>query len=97
MYAQVTFRIQRTAPPLIMPTSALLIRPEGLLAAVVGKDGLVRYKPVTVGRDYGKQIEVRSGLDDGDLVMTAPSTEIHEGQKVEVAAEKGKESEKEKK
>ena len=97
MYAQVTFRIQRTAPPLLMPTSALLIRAEGLLAAVVGKDGLVRYKPVTVGRDYGKQIEILAGLDEGDLVMTAPSTEIREGQKVEVVVEKVKEGEKEKK
>jgi RND family efflux transporter MFP subunit len=53
MYAQVTFRIQRPDPPLLMPTSALLFRTEGLFVAIVGKDGVVHYKPVgEIGRAH---------------------------------------------
>jgi RND family efflux transporter MFP subunit len=94
MYAQVTFRLRRPEPPLLMPTSALLIRSEGLLVCVVGKEGIVHYQAVRVGRDFGKQIEILAGLNDGDAVMTAPSTDIVEGQQVKgtTEADKGKDA-----
>jgi RND family efflux transporter MFP subunit len=86
MYAQVTFGLRQAAPTLVMPSNALLVRPEGTLAAVVGKDKTVHYKKIQVGRDYGTRIEVVSGLDENDQVMVNPTTMIREGEKVEVAA-----------
>jgi len=97
MYAQVTFRLQRPEPPLLMPSSALILRSEGTLVAVVGKDGAVHYQSVQVGRDYGMRIEILSGLKEGDAVMTSPSTDFHEGQKVEPVLEKEKDKGKGKK
>jgi RND family efflux transporter MFP subunit len=89
MYAQVTFALQQEAPPLLMPSNALLVRPEGMLAAVVGKDKVVHYKKIQVGRDYGTRIEVVSGLEDGDQVMVNPTTMIRDGEKVEPASQGG--------
>jgi multidrug efflux pump subunit AcrA (membrane-fusion protein) len=83
MYAQVTFRLHLASVPLLMPSNALLVRPEGTLAAVVGKDKTVRYKKIQVGRDFGTRIEVVSGLEENDQVMVNPSTMIREGEKVE--------------
>jgi len=87
MYAQVTFALQQASPALLMPSNALLVRPEGTLAAVVGKDRIVRYKKIQVGRDYGTRIEVISGLEENDQVMVNPTTMIREGEKVDVTRE----------
>jgi len=87
MYAQVTFALHQGSPPLLMPSNALLVRPEGTLAAVVGKDKTVHYKKIQVGRDYGTRIEVVSGLEENDQVMVNPTTMIREGEKVEVSRE----------
>lgn len=82
MYAQATFKLQREAQALLMPSNALLIRPEGTLVALVGKDQLVRYRKVQVGRDFGTEIEIVSGLEEHDTVMANPGTVIREGTKV---------------
>ncbi|HLY11083.1 MAG TPA: efflux RND transporter periplasmic adaptor subunit [Planctomycetota bacterium] len=89
MYAQVTFSLHRQGQPLLMPSNALLIRPEGTLVALVRKDGAVHYQKVQVGRDFGTEIEIVSGLEEGDTVMSNPGTVIREGQKVEPQSEKG--------
>jgi hypothetical protein len=64
------------------------VRPEGTLVAFVGKDQLVHYKKIQVGRDFGTDVEVLSGLEEHDAVMAAPGTMIREGQKVEPLREK---------
>jgi len=88
MYAQVTFRLHREAQPLLMPSNALLIRSEGTLVAFVGRDQAVHYRKVQVGRDFGTEIEIVSGLEENDTVMANPGTVIREGQKVEPRVEK---------
>jgi len=89
MYAQVTFKLHRDAQPLLMPSNALLIRSEGTLVAFVGKDQVVHYRKVLVGRDFGTEIEINAGLEEGDTVMSNPGTVIREGQKIEPQREKG--------
>ena len=89
MYAQVSFKMHPDAPGLLMPSNALLIRPEGTLVAVVGKDHVVHYRKIQVGRDYGTSIEVQSGLQEHDTVMLNPSTMIQEGEKVEPLSQDG--------
>jgi RND family efflux transporter MFP subunit len=87
MYAQVTFKLKQASAPLLMPSNALLVRPDGTVAAVVGKDKAVHYKKIQVGRDYGTRIEVLSGLEENDQVMINPTTMIRDGDKVELAQE----------
>lgn len=89
MYAQVTFTLHRDRAPLLMASTALLVRPEGTLVAYVGKDQVVHYRKVRVGRDFGTEIEVLSGLEEHDAVMANPGTVIREGQKVEPLRSKG--------
>lgn len=89
MYAQVAFKVHAETTPLLMPSNALLVRPEGTLAAVVGKDGTVHYRKIQVGRDYGTQIEVVAGLQERDLVMVNPTTTVKEGEKVDAIPQDG--------
>jgi len=82
LYAQVVFQLKRAEPPLLVPANALVIWPKGSFVAVVGEDSVVHYPAVVIGRDYGTQAEILSGLKEGDRVMINPTTEVKEGQKV---------------
>jgi len=82
LYAQVVFQLKRATPPLMVPANALVIWPKGTFVAVVGEDSIVHYPAVLIGRDYGTQAEILSGLKEGDRVMVNPTTEVREGQKV---------------
>jgi multidrug efflux pump subunit AcrA (membrane-fusion protein) len=47
--------------------------------AVVGDDHKVHFRQVTLGRDYGSEVEIQSGLNEGDLVVLSPNDSIREG------------------
>lgn len=51
---------------------------------VVGPDQAVHYQPVTVGEIIGDQVEVRSGLQAGDLVVTSGQVNLSEGKRVHI-------------
>jgi RND family efflux transporter MFP subunit len=78
MYAKVQFRLPHTVNVLRLPAEALLFRTEGPNAAVVGADHKVHLHKLTLGRDYGPEVEVNSGLTAGDLVVLNPTDSIHE-------------------
>jgi multidrug efflux pump subunit AcrA (membrane-fusion protein) len=81
MYGVITFQNVRTAPPLIIPSDALIYRSQGTMVAVV-RNNTVHLQPIVVGRDYGAQLEVLGGLNEGDLVAINPSDVATEGAKV---------------
>jgi multidrug efflux pump subunit AcrA (membrane-fusion protein) len=43
----------------------------------------VRYNKVRLGRDYGAEVEVVSGLKDGETVIIHPGDDLPEGAAVE--------------
>jgi RND family efflux transporter MFP subunit len=83
-YAQVHFGVNVAAVRLLVPVNALLFRAEGPRAAVVGTDGKIRLKPVTIGRDYGTEVEILGGLDPSESIVLNPSDSLEEGQAVNV-------------
>jgi len=84
-YATVRFKVQRAEPPLVVPQSALLIDANGVRVALVDADGTLHYRPIQIGRDYGNDAEVLSGLETTDVVATGISANIAEGSRVEIA------------
>ena len=69
----------------IVPQSALLIDANGVRVALVDTDGVLHYRPIQIGRDYGNDVEVLSGLDTTDVLATGLSANIAEGSRVERA------------
>ncbi len=90
MYANVQFRTLRSNPPLLVPGDAMVVRANGPRVAVLMNGNKVHYEPVTVGRDYGTDIEITGGLQDGDRVIINPSDEVREGAQVKPASTKQK-------
>jgi RND family efflux transporter MFP subunit len=84
MYGQVLLNIQRDKPILTVPTSALVFESDGMQVAVVDGDKL-HFRKVTLGRDFGTEVEVLTGISGDDRVVTNPGEKIAEGVTVHVA------------
>ena len=84
MYLSIRFKVQQNEPALVVPANTVDIRREGPRVAVVGGDGKVNYRQVKLGRDFGKTVEIVSGLQGGESVVINPTTDLVEGQKVDI-------------
>lgn len=82
MYATVQVAVSRTVLPVLIPGDAIVTRATGASIAVVDPDSTVRYHAVQLGRDYGLEVEVTSGLRDGQIVVVNPTDDVREGVKV---------------
>ena len=73
---------------LIIPVSSVLFRSEGLRVGVVraGKNGesTVEMVPVTVGKDFGNEVEITSGITDRDQIVESPADSLTTGAVVRV-------------
>jgi len=83
-YAQVHFDLKIQGIGLSVPVNALMFRSEGTRAAVVDANGKVHLQPVVIGRDYGLDVEILSGLQPSDSVVLNPSDSLEDGQQVAV-------------
>ena len=83
MYAQVRFSTARAKPVLRISGDALLLGKTGARVAVAGADGIVHFRNVTIGQDLGSEVEITSGLEPGQMVISNPTDAITEGAAVE--------------
>ena len=84
-FGQVHFATGTSVPHITIPVNAMLFRAEGPRAAVVDKDGKVRLRPITIGRDFGSTLEILGGVDPSDHVIINPADSLEDGQPVHVA------------
>lgn len=84
-YAEVHLQIPEGARTLIVPVSVLLFRSEGLRIGVV-RDNRAELVPVILGKDYGNEVEVVSGLAPEDQVIANPPDSLTAGAQVQVVA-----------
>ncbi len=83
MYARVVFVHVRGEPPVIVPSDSIIARANGITLAVVEAD-TVHVRKVVIGRDYGAETEVLSGVRPGDLVIINPTDAAQDEAKVQV-------------
>lgn len=84
-YATVRFNLQRAEPPLLIPAGAVLVDAAGVRVALVQPDNTLHYHPIEVGRDFGDEVEVLSGLSEGDVVATGLAGNLVNGAAVMLA------------
>ena len=82
MYVKVRFQLPHGVNTVRLPAEALLVRSDGPTAAVVEPGGKVRIQKITLGRDYGNEIEVTSGLSATDRVILNPGDTLRDGMTV---------------
>jgi len=86
-FGEVHFRVGMNAQKVTLPVNTMLFRQEGARVAVVGSDGKVQLRPITIGRDYGTTLEILGGVDVEDRVVINPADSLEDGQFVNVAPE----------
>lgn len=84
MYAQVTIKPAASQATLRIPADTLLFDSQGTRVAVVGSDDKVHLRSIREGRDFGKEIEVLSGLAASDRLVMTPTDELTDGTTVQV-------------
>jgi RND family efflux transporter MFP subunit len=83
-YAAVHLKLPGNLATFTIPVNTLLFRAEGLRVAVV-KDGKADLIPLTLGRDFGSEVEVLVGLNGDESIVVNPPDSIVSGQPVRLA------------
>jgi multidrug efflux pump subunit AcrA (membrane-fusion protein) len=83
-YAQVHLKLPMKHPALIVPVSALMFRSEGLRIVTIDNGNHVHLQAIGVGRDWGNQIEVLTGLNQDERIVDNPPDSIVDGEQVQV-------------
>lgn len=84
-YAQVHLKLPSATSTVVIPVTCLIFRSEGDLRVGVVRNGHAVLIPITPGRDFGTEVEVVSGLDGSEKVITNPPDSLVEGQEVRIA------------
>ena len=83
MFVDAKFRVSRDRPPFIIPAPALVINADGNQVAIV-KDDKVHFQKVSLGVDYGNEIEITGGLNGDEQIIGNPGEKTIEGADVAV-------------
>jgi len=89
-YVEVHFNLpaQMSATTFKLPANVLLFRGDGMHVATVDAHGRILMKAVTIGRDYGSDIEIVQGLSAADNVVLSPPDSLTDGAVVQVVKPK---------
>jgi len=83
MYVRVELNVHQSNSVQV-PASAVVFRSKGPQVAVVGSDGLVSFRDVSIINDDGEYIDLGSGVKAGEAVALNISNLISEGDKVAI-------------
>jgi RND family efflux transporter MFP subunit len=87
-YTEVHFKIKSDGSTLLLPTTSLIFRSEGLRVGTIKNGNRAALIPIVLGRDFGNEVEVVSGLPDNASVILTPPDSLVDGQVVHVVDQK---------
>jgi membrane fusion protein, multidrug efflux system len=83
-FGEVHFAVGSGVDKVTVPVNAMLFRAEGPQLAVVGPDGKVQLRHISIGRDYGTTLEILGGVSTTDQIVINPADSLEDGQQVNV-------------
>ena len=84
-YGEVHLKLPANTEHVHVPANALLFRSAGLQIVTVGDDNKAHLQDITVARDFGKTVELGSGLAPGQKIIINPPDSTVEGMPVRIA------------
>src|SRR5437660_10629277 len=91
MYGEVKVLLPEDNAPIVVPAETFVLRAEGPQVVTVTNDNRIHWQKISVGRDFGTQLEVLDGLAENTKVVINPNDDLVEGVQVQVKpAEKPK-------
>jgi len=86
-YVEVHLKLASPVNTFTVPVNATIFKAAGMQLAVIGKDGkTVSLIPITIGRDFGTELEVVAGLKGDESIVLNPPDTLNNGTVVRVAA-----------
>jgi len=79
MYATVKIEVAFAEPPIRIPATALVIRADGPQVVTVTKDQKAHFQKVAIGRDYGNELDISSGIEPGATLVVNVTDALHDG------------------
>ncbi|SPE41366.1 Efflux transporter, RND family, MFP subunit [Candidatus Sulfopaludibacter sp. SbA3] len=83
-FLSVHFKLSSSVGAVVVPVNALIFRSEGMRVATV-RGNKAELVPITIGRDYGTEVEVLSGITAQDEIIENPSDSLTSGTEVRAA------------
>jgi RND family efflux transporter MFP subunit len=83
-YVQVHLKTPNPIPAFVVPVSALIFRSAGLQLGVVGDDSKADLVSVSLGRDFGSEVEIITGLGGEEKVIINPPDSLVQGEQVKI-------------
>ena len=83
-YVEAHLKLSSGVQTVRLPANTLMFRAQGLTVATVDADKKVTLVPVKLGRDFGNEVEVLSGINPGDTVVINPPDSLTDGVVVEL-------------
>lgn len=84
-YAEVHLKLPNATTAFILPVNALLFRAEGLRIVSVNDNHRTELKQITLGHDFGSEVEVVAGLSGNESIVVNPPDSIIAGEEVRIA------------
>jgi len=84
MYAEVTLQIDQRRGVVSLPLDAVDRSASQARVYAVVAPGVIHIVPVTLGLETDQRVEVRSGVEEGDVVVTGRHAGLKDGQAVQV-------------
>jgi RND family efflux transporter MFP subunit len=84
-FTEVHLKIPADIPTFILPVNTLIFRAQGLQVAAVENNNAAKLLPITLGRDFGAEVEVVSGLTGQESIIASPPDSIIDGEQVRIA------------
>lgn len=85
LYAVVKLNLTSDTPVYVIPIQALIIRSGPTSVAVADKINQVVIKDVQLGLNFGKSVQIISGIEENDLIIINPTDQIIDGALVEIS------------
>jgi RND family efflux transporter MFP subunit len=83
-FASVHLKLPNRVSAVTVPSNTLIFRKEGMQVAVI-RNGRAVLVPVNLGRDFGDDVEILSGLTAKDQAIVNPSDSLTQGEPVRIA------------
>ncbi|HTX39617.1 MAG TPA: efflux RND transporter periplasmic adaptor subunit [Bryobacteraceae bacterium] len=84
-FLSVHFKLSSKIGAVVIPVNTLIFRSAGMQVAILRGDR-AELVPVTIGRDYGTEVEVLSGIAPSDDIIENPSDSLTSGTQVRTPA-----------
>jgi RND family efflux transporter MFP subunit len=84
MFVYVAFALGPGGTRWRVPATAVVVDAQGTRVVTVAAGSKLHFQPVVLGRDFGNEIDIQSGLNGGEAIVKQPTVSLQEGQVVTV-------------